>query len=107
MLPFGKKTISAQYFATTLYCDTHCLTTTHNDHCRIVVGHLLLQFLVDFDPFLRSRFRCPQHQPVSNLLVSESLLQFEGVKESPKSRMVHCTKDLNYVALDDFGKPAK
>ena len=30
---------------------------------------------------------CDTHQPVSNRLVSEFFLQFEGVKEGPKSRI--------------------
>ena len=52
---------------------------SHNDHCPR--PPLLFQFLVNFDPFRRSGFRCPQHQPVSNLLASEYLLQ------GPKSRI--------------------
>ena len=36
-----------------------------------------------------------QQQLVSNLLVSESLLQFEGVKKVQRLGLVHCIKDWN------------
>ena len=45
------------------------------------------------------------HQPVSNFLVSGSLLQFEVVKEGPKSRIGALYQ--GFEPQDDLGNPAR
>ena len=37
--------------------------------------------------YIATTLYCDTHQPVTNRLVSESLLQFEGIKKGPKRRI--------------------
>ena len=55
--------------------------------------------------YIATTLYCDTHQPVGNILVSESLLQFEGVKEGPKSRIGTLCQPS--AMLSDLGKPAR